>query len=554
MKRILSLGLVLTMLCALLTFMPANAATIVANGELDGDATWTLDSEGTMIITGTGSIKAISVIGANENGTNKYNDAWLDMQDSINKVIVSEGITEIQFPMFFSAPITEVILPDSIIEIGSQAFWDCAFQKDDSNYENGALYIGKHLIATKDIVGEYTVKPGTLTITGDAFSDRENYTLSEPQCKNLTKVNIPNSVKSISGYAFHGCTGLKNITIPNGVTNIGNSAFKGCVGLSSVTIPGSVKNLGGFSNCTGLSDINILGGVICIDDYAFSNCTGLIDITIPNSVTSLSGFNNCENLRYIVIPNSVIEIKQGSFSSCDSIENIVIPNSVNSLNGFNNCYGLTNLIIPNGVADIGGFYWCQNLESVTIPNSVKYIDGTVFSFSNGNPANIYYCGNKEQWDNITVTHGMSNRLELLKDAYLMGLASSEIHYNSYNPLTDVQQSANVTVDGKKLSFDQQPLMIDDRVLVPARAVFEALGASVNWDESAQTVTAVKGGNTVSLVIDSDRMYVNGQIKTLDVPAMVINDRTLVPARAVSEAFGCSVKWDEVYSTVIVESK
>ncbi len=95
-------------------------------------------------------------------------------------------------------------------------------------------------------------------------------------------------------------------------------------------------------------------------------------------------------------------------------------------------------------------------------------------------------------------------------------------------------------------------MINDRILVPARAVFEALGASVNWNEITHTVTAVYDNDIISLKIDSDQMTVNNQIKTLDVPAMVINDRTLVPARAVSEAFGCSVKWDEVYSTVIIE--
>lgn len=113
---------------------------------------------------------------------------------------------------------------------------------------------------------------------------------------------------------------------------------------------------------------------------------------------------------------------------------------------------------------------------------------------------------------------------------------------------------SVKVDGDKVYFDQLPQIVNDRTLVPLRAIFEALGAEVNWDGTTRTVTGIKGETTVKLTIDSDQLYVNGTAKTIDVPATIINDRTMVPARAVSEALGCLVEWQGDIRTVKITTK
>ena len=110
----------------------------------------------------------------------------------------------------------------------------------------------------------------------------------------------------------------------------------------------------------------------------------------------------------------------------------------------------------------------------------------------------------------------------------------------------------VSVNGKTVPFDQPPVLENGRTLVPLRAIFEALGASVEWDAVAQTVRSVKGNNQISLQIGSATMYVNGTPKTLDVAAKIINGRTLVPVRAVSEAFGGKVEWDQYSQTVVIK--
>ncbi len=112
---------------------------------------------------------------------------------------------------------------------------------------------------------------------------------------------------------------------------------------------------------------------------------------------------------------------------------------------------------------------------------------------------------------------------------------------------------SVLVDGEAVKFDVLPQIINDRTMVPVRAIFEALGAGVEWNDETKTVTATKGETIVSLTINSNVINVNGEEKIIDTPAMIVNDRTLVPVRAISEAFDCTVEWDGETYTVIITS-
>ncbi len=112
----------------------------------------------------------------------------------------------------------------------------------------------------------------------------------------------------------------------------------------------------------------------------------------------------------------------------------------------------------------------------------------------------------------------------------------------------------IMVDGAYVdcaAYGQMPVIVEGRTLVPLRSVFEALGATVEWDNETRSVTSVKGDTTITLAVDSKEMTVNGTVKTLDVPACIMNDRTMVPVRAVAEAFGCEVSWDNETRTVVI---
>lgn len=112
-------------------------------------------------------------------------------------------------------------------------------------------------------------------------------------------------------------------------------------------------------------------------------------------------------------------------------------------------------------------------------------------------------------------------------------------------------AVNLSVDGNMLAPDVAPILEDGRTLVPVRAIFEAIGATVTWDNDTRTATAIKGDITIKLTIDDTTAYVNDTPKTLDVPARLVSGRTLVPARFVAESMNAEVWWDDETKTAYV---
>ncbi|WFD09036.1 copper amine oxidase N-terminal domain-containing protein [Tepidibacter hydrothermalis] len=113
------------------------------------------------------------------------------------------------------------------------------------------------------------------------------------------------------------------------------------------------------------------------------------------------------------------------------------------------------------------------------------------------------------------------------------------------------QDISVYVNNSKLEIDTASIIKDGRTLVPVRAIFEALGCEVRWDASTKTVTGIKGNKQIKLVIDGVNAKVNESEVKLDVPAMIVNSRTLVPVRFISESLDCNVKWDGDTNSVYI---
>ena len=115
----------------------------------------------------------------------------------------------------------------------------------------------------------------------------------------------------------------------------------------------------------------------------------------------------------------------------------------------------------------------------------------------------------------------------------------------------------VYLDGQPLQFDVQPLIQNDTTLVPLRAIFEALNANVNWHNETKDLTANKEDISIYLALDSAELQIteSGQTRTvtLATPAAVVDGRVLVPLRAVSESFGCSVSWESAERAVVIRT-
>lgn len=108
---------------------------------------------------------------------------------------------------------------------------------------------------------------------------------------------------------------------------------------------------------------------------------------------------------------------------------------------------------------------------------------------------------------------------------------------------DVGASPEVRVNGQLVECEQPAVIVNERTLIPMRDIFSSIGAAVGWNEHERKAVAVKGSNIVEVPIDSNIIYKNGEPVEIDVPAIIVDGRTMIPLRAVSEAFGCSVEWN-----------
>ena len=359
------------------------------------------------------------------------------------KSIIPQGVTSIEDSAFENCTSLESItIPESIIHIGQNAFYNTGIYNNDSNWDKGILYIDKCLIAVKEIKQcelidrhlyesyprKCRIKEGTLVIGEYAFKD----------CTHFTSITLAKSILTIGDYAFKGCHSIKSITIPNNIEYIGYGAFKdtelyenesywdngvlyidNCLikaktsiseclvkentviiangafasdnsnispSLVSITIPNSVRKIGSsaFYKCASLISINIPKDIKVVESSTFEGCSSIKSIYIPNGVVRIgdSAFSCCRNLSTINFPDTVTTIEQSAFQGCSSLTAINIPNNVQEIsNGvFWGCSSLMSINIPNSIITIGNsaFYRCNKLTSITIPESVTTIKGFAF--------------------------------------------------------------------------------------------------------------------------------------------------------------------------------
>ena len=122
------------------------------------------------------------------------------------------------------------------------------------------------------------------------------------------------------------------------------------------------------------------------------------------------------------------------------------------------------------------------------------------------------------------------------------------------PVVQVSADENIslTVNGEKVETQVPPTIIDGRTMVPVRDIFEACGAKVNWDANTKTITGEKGNTTVVMQIDSNMLFINEDVTEMDATPVIIDGRTLAPARYVAESFGGIVDWDAENKVVMID--
>ena len=205
------------------------------------------------------------------------------------------------------------------------------------------------------------------------------------------------------------------------------------------------------------------------------------------------------------------------------------------------------LMAKNGIVKLYTLAYFPNQPNITVD---YLIDGQWFHCSKDIP---YTCN----FDINSITDG-EHKLKILANGtsreytlYKRGQYMSFGHEPDPSAVAVPAPDISVALNGQSISFEQPPIMENGRVLVPLRTIFEALGATVEWEPSTRTVTSKRGNTTVKLTIGNNKLYKNGSAVTIDVPARLVSDHTMIPVRATAEAFGATVEWNDDSKTVTI---
>ena len=349
----------------------------------------------------------------------------------------------------YNFDLTYINIPESVTNIGQDAFYECSLEPKLLVYDKGTKCYG--WIGDKKKCTEVVIPEGVTSVGASAFS----------YCSNLTSVNIPEGVTSIGEYAFYNCNGLEpkllvydkgtkcygwigdkkkctEVVIPEGVTSVGASAFSYCSNLTSVIIPESVTSIGkeAFNGCNSLEpellfydkgtkcygwigdkekciDVVIPEGVTSIVDSAFYWCNSLASIKIPKTVTSIGkfAFYNCTRLKEINIPSSLTNIGEHAFHHCSNLR-VIIDNSKKNVkvgtDSFTDCSSVTFLkdlitlldstttklkfkILTDSTVEVINDRLYSNMSRIIIPSMIQAIDSSIYIVTNISNSAFSYC-------------------------------------------------------------------------------------------------------------------------------------------------------------------
>ena len=288
--------------------------------------------------------------------------------------------------------IFEVVIPNSVVSIGSSAFQDCYYLQN-MTFRASVISIGASAFKNCHNLDITSLGDAVTTIGKSAFQG----------CYSIKEIDLGQSLTSISESSFESCSSLQRIEIPNTVTAIGGHAFKDCSSLTEVTMGNSVATIAteAFNGCSRLTKVNISSVEawcgIQFDDgsygnnyigqsnplyyahHLYLNSQEVKDLIIPNTITAINdcAFYGGSGFTSVTLGDAVTTIGGYAFYGCSGFTSVTLGDSIVSigLSAFQDCTGLTNVTIGGGLTAIGSdaFRGCSSLTSFTLGKSVTQI-------------------------------------------------------------------------------------------------------------------------------------------------------------------------------------
>ncbi len=392
-----------------------------------GDFVFYNDGETRYLVAYEGNEKDIVLPTFNNYKIYKY--AFYNRTD-IESVVIDSGVTGIGERAFQNCTnLKNIEINVEYDYVGTQfyvlehieeyAFYNTAYYNNDSNWENGVLYIGNFLINGSASV-KVVVKDGTTLIADHAFSD-----------KALASITLPKELRFIGCYAFYNCSKLKEVVSNNDYTlYIGKEAFRSCNSMEKFSTKDIVSiGANAFNSCSDLTSFTLSPAIETIGDDAFAGCRKLVEIyNLSDSINVVKGSDDNGGIgKYAIVihtsaneessiktegdytyvegadrsylmsyngtdaeitlpetlGNKPYDIYSWAFARNNNLFSVVLNSCTKEIgdSAFNGCESLKTVTIPEGVEKIGSYAFCGNaLESIVIPNSVTSIGDNAFSY------------------------------------------------------------------------------------------------------------------------------------------------------------------------------
>ena len=231
---------------------------------------------------------------------------------------------------FEGSTLTGIVLPDTVSEIGSRAFYGCE-RLSSLTIPTSVKTIGLDAFLVekneaKSFVPWIYTRESDYVVVGDGVLVA--YIGASP-----AEMKIPKGVKQICRFYFGG-ESISKLTLPSSLTRIGISAFENFTNIAALKLPGKVESIAekAFYNCRSLEKLEIPKSVKQIGDGAFGCCSSLKNVSVLGAKTiGAEAFANCMKLQRVKLPSSLTEIGAKAFYDCSQLEDIKIPNSVLTL-------------------------------------------------------------------------------------------------------------------------------------------------------------------------------------------------------------------------------
>lgn len=354
----------------------------------------------------------VTAIGSGDSeGTAFYNCEQLE------KVIVSEGITSIEFRAFEGCEnLTTVQLPSSLEKIGENAFNNCPNLQDvyydGTKADRNVITVEEANEPLMNAVWHYKeatswkLEDGVLTISGEGAMENYAKAVKQPWYEKrtqITSVVVEDGITEIGDFAFYGLTNLKEISIADSVTKIGDYALKNCSALSEVQLPEKLESVGesAFYGCTALKDIIFHENVQSIGSYAFSRCTELNKVIFEGDAPEIQtgAFSGVRaSVSYPEEKTGWTADKQQNYGGqlswnqplpWDVVNHTLTITSDSYMKNYEsaaktpwyaNRADIISIVVTEGVTKIGdyAFYGYSNLTSVQLPDSLESIGNYAF--------------------------------------------------------------------------------------------------------------------------------------------------------------------------------